>query len=281
MPPVGHQNPLTPTYICLASYDSCGYKTKGKFPCIILSILVFIISHLNSYPLINFQGWPVGDIGPFEALMLLCSCESCTRETIDPKKLESRELKLGDLLTKEDFKMACSVSNFLFLSPFLPIPYLKLYLCLKFHELSPCILTVPTLFHFLQLLHMLFCIKRWRTQPIPLSPQLLLVCTNCIFLTVLCSCKPRRWTAARLLRLRLKIYLTIQPQSLLPLFEKLKLSMMVCTPIRTQVCCFMICTQSLLEFNFLGMFTQNDIPFFFIFSPTPRCEAAQSPVFSH
>ena len=96
----------------------------------ILSIPVLIISCFNSYPFINFQGWPVGDIGPFEALMLLCSYKSHTRETIDPKKLESGELKLGDLLTEEDFKMACSVSNFLFLSPFLPIPYLKLHLCL-------------------------------------------------------------------------------------------------------------------------------------------------------
>ena len=133
----------------------------------ILSIPVLIISHLNSYPLINFQGWPVGDIGPFEALMLLCSYKSCTSETIGPTKLESGELKLGDLLIEEDFKMAHSVSNFLFLSPFLPIPYLKLHLCPKFSVLSPYILTVPTFFHFLQPQHVLSCLKRWRTQPIP------------------------------------------------------------------------------------------------------------------
>ena len=167
MPPAGHRNPLTPTNIHLASCNSCGYKTKGKFPCMILYILVLIISSLISYPLINFQGWPVGDIGPFEALMLLCSYESCSREIIDPKKLESKELKLGDLLTEEDFKMTHSVSNFLFLSPFLPIPYLKLHLCPKFCELSPCIPNVPTLFHFLQPQHVLSCLKRWRIQPIP------------------------------------------------------------------------------------------------------------------
>ena len=52
----------------------------------------------------------MSDIGPFEALMLLCSYEERTKETTDPKKLESGELKLSDLLTEEDFAMACSVS---------------------------------------------------------------------------------------------------------------------------------------------------------------------------
>ena len=52
----------------------------------------------------------MSDIGPFEALMLLCSYEERMKEPIDPKKLESRELKLSDLLTEEDFAMACSVS---------------------------------------------------------------------------------------------------------------------------------------------------------------------------
>ena len=52
----------------------------------------------------------MSDIGPFEALMLLCSYEERTKETIDPKKLESGELKLSDLLTEEDFTMARSVS---------------------------------------------------------------------------------------------------------------------------------------------------------------------------
>ena len=52
----------------------------------------------------------MSDIGPFEALMLLCSYEERMKETIDPKKLESGELKLSDLLTEEDFAMARSVS---------------------------------------------------------------------------------------------------------------------------------------------------------------------------
>ena len=43
---------------------------------------------------VPFQGWPVDDIGPFEVLMLLCSYEERMKETIDPKKLESGELKL-------------------------------------------------------------------------------------------------------------------------------------------------------------------------------------------
>ena len=58
------------------------------------------------------QGWPVSDISPFEALMLLCSYEERTKETIDPCKLESGELKLSELLTKEDFNMACLVNSF-------------------------------------------------------------------------------------------------------------------------------------------------------------------------
>ena len=67
----------------------------------------------------------MSDIGPFEALMLLCSYEEKTKETINPKKLESRELKLSNLLTEEDFTMAHSVSIvfliyllFLYLLPF-------------------------------------------------------------------------------------------------------------------------------------------------------------------
>ena len=31
----------------------------------------------------------MSEIGPFEALMILCSYEELTKETIDPKKLES------------------------------------------------------------------------------------------------------------------------------------------------------------------------------------------------
>ena len=52
----------------------------------------------------------MSDIGPFEALMFLCSYEERKKEMIDPKKLESGELKLSDLLTEENFTMACSVS---------------------------------------------------------------------------------------------------------------------------------------------------------------------------
>ena len=52
----------------------------------------------------------MSEIGPFEALMLLCSYEERTKEIIDPKRLESGELKLSDLLTEEDFIKARSVS---------------------------------------------------------------------------------------------------------------------------------------------------------------------------
>ena len=52
----------------------------------------------------------MSEIGPFEVLMLLCSYKERTKEVIDPKKLESEELKLSDLLTEEDFIMARSVS---------------------------------------------------------------------------------------------------------------------------------------------------------------------------
>ena len=41
--------------------------------------------------------------------MLLCSYENRTGETLDPKKLEDGEIKLADLLTEKDFKMAHSV----------------------------------------------------------------------------------------------------------------------------------------------------------------------------
>ena len=58
-----------------------------------------------------FQAWPCNDIGPTEALILLCSYENRTRETLNPKKLEDGEVKLKDLLMEEDFKMACLVST--------------------------------------------------------------------------------------------------------------------------------------------------------------------------
>ena len=41
--------------------------------------------------------------------MLLCSYENQTGKTIDPKQLEDGTLQLKDLLTEEDFAMACSV----------------------------------------------------------------------------------------------------------------------------------------------------------------------------
>ena len=55
----------------------------------------------------------MSEIGPFKALMLLCSYEERMKETINPKKLENGELKLSDLLTEEDFVMVHSVSTVL------------------------------------------------------------------------------------------------------------------------------------------------------------------------
>ena len=55
--------------------------------------------------------------------MLLCSYENRTKETLDPKKLESGELKLSDLLTEEDFDMAHLASTSLTL-PTHPLPCL-------------------------------------------------------------------------------------------------------------------------------------------------------------
>ena len=54
--------------------------------------------------------------------MLLCSYENRTKETLDPKKLESGELKLSDLLMEEDFDMVRSVSNTSFTLPTHPLP---------------------------------------------------------------------------------------------------------------------------------------------------------------
>ena len=73
-------------------------------------VLLYCFHSINHSPFL--QGWPVSDIGPLEALMLLCSYEERTKETIDPHKLESGELKLSDLLTKEDFDMTRLVNSF-------------------------------------------------------------------------------------------------------------------------------------------------------------------------
>ena len=64
----------------------------------------FLLNLLSS-----LQGWPCDDIGPSEALMLLCSYENRTGKMINPKELEDGSLQLKDLLTEEDFKMARSV----------------------------------------------------------------------------------------------------------------------------------------------------------------------------
>ena len=75
----------------------------------LLRILIAIVIIFCAFILIFsffLQGWPVSDIGPFEALILLCSYEQRTKETIDPLKLESSEVKLSDLLTQEDFDVA-------------------------------------------------------------------------------------------------------------------------------------------------------------------------------
>ena len=72
------------------------------------------LPHISSALWLNpnfyaLQGWPITDIGRFEALVLLCSYENRTGETIDPRRLESGGLKLLDLLTQEDFDKARSV----------------------------------------------------------------------------------------------------------------------------------------------------------------------------
>ena len=80
------------------------------------------------------HGWPMSDIGPSEVLMLLCSYEECTKETINPKELESGELMLSESLTQEDFDMAHSVSTFYLNCFILLAPYLNLDLCPNFSK---------------------------------------------------------------------------------------------------------------------------------------------------
>ena len=103
-----------------------------------------ILPHNSIYDLLPFfqlfsilQGWPMSDIGPSEALMLLCSYEECTRENIDPKKLESGELKLSESLTQEDFDMACLVSTFYLNHFVLLAPHLNLNLCPNLNQILP------------------------------------------------------------------------------------------------------------------------------------------------
>ena len=44
--------------------------------------------------------------------MLLCNYKNRTGQTLDPKNVEDGEIKLSDLLTEEDFKMAHSICEF-------------------------------------------------------------------------------------------------------------------------------------------------------------------------
>ena len=110
MLPVEHQNPLGPSDIYLTLTSSFLLQKREKFLLYDFMVLLYYFYNIN-YSLF-LQGWPVSDISPFEALMLLCSYEERTKETIDPHKLESRELKLSELLTKEDFDMVLSVNSF-------------------------------------------------------------------------------------------------------------------------------------------------------------------------
>ena len=110
MLPVEHQNPLGPSDIYLTLTGSF-YCKRGRNSSCMISWFYFIIFIILTIPFL-LQGWPVGDISPFEALMLHCSYEERTKETIDPHKLESGELKLSELLTKEHFDMVHLVNSF-------------------------------------------------------------------------------------------------------------------------------------------------------------------------
>ena len=69
-----------------------------------LSYFVFLQNHFYIHTKglhFLFQGWPCDDIGPTEALMLLCSYENQMGKTIDPKLLEDGTLQLKDLLIEE------------------------------------------------------------------------------------------------------------------------------------------------------------------------------------
>ena len=110
MLPVEHQGSLGPSDIYLTLAGSFLLQKREKFLLYDFMVLLYYFYNIN-YSLF-LQGWPVSDISPFEALMLLCNYKERTKETIDPCKLESRELKLSKLLTEEDFDMAHSVNSF-------------------------------------------------------------------------------------------------------------------------------------------------------------------------
>ena len=145
------------------------HKNKRKISSHIIfnCLLIFLI----------LQGWPMSEIGPFEALMLLCSYEEWTKETIDPKKLESRELKLNELLTQEDFDMAHSVSIFLLNHFVLQVSYLNPDFYPNFSQLSPSGYCIINFFFFLWL-QLAFPIKiRLATVSPYFSHSYILVCT--------------------------------------------------------------------------------------------------------
>ena len=110
MLPAEHQNPLGLSDIYLTPTNSLLLQKREKFLLYDFMILLYCFHSINYSSFL--QGWSVSNISPFEALMLLCSYEERTKETTNPGKLESRELKLSELLTKEDFDMACSVNSF-------------------------------------------------------------------------------------------------------------------------------------------------------------------------
>ena len=119
----------------------CKNKRKISSHIILNCLLIFLI----------LQGWPMSEIGPFEALMLLCSYEEWTKETIDPKKLESGELKFSRLLTQEDFDMAHSVSILSLNHFILQVSYLNPNFYPNFSQLSPSGYCIINFFFFLQL----------------------------------------------------------------------------------------------------------------------------------
>ena len=72
----------------------------------------FLGFDLILFPIHSFllQGWPMAELSPVQALLVMIAYEKWTGKTIEQQDVESGRIKLQNILTQEDFNYARQVS---------------------------------------------------------------------------------------------------------------------------------------------------------------------------
>ena len=86
--------------IFLSSFSNSWFYFLGS------DLILFLI---HSFLL---QGWPMAELSPVQALLIMIAYEKQTGKTIEQQDIESGRIKLQDILIQEDFDYARQVSGF-------------------------------------------------------------------------------------------------------------------------------------------------------------------------